>query len=81
MITRIAATLSLTVFTVCLVVGGLEADNTFATTVGRALTAMAVTFVIGLVLGAMARKMIDENLKSEAEKLKKSSASSTPSDR
>jgi NhaP-type Na+/H+ or K+/H+ antiporter len=81
MIRRMAATMSLVAFAVCLVAGGLKADNTFATTVERAVTAMGVTFVIGLVLGAMARKMLDENLKSEAEKLKKSSASSTPGDR
>ncbi len=44
------------VFAVCLVVGGLEADNTFATTVERALMAMMATLVIGLVVGAMAAR-------------------------
>jgi Ca2+/H+ antiporter len=80
-ITRIAAALSLLVFVVCLVAGGIEAGNPFETTVTRALTAMLATLVIGLVVGAMAKKMLDENLKSEQEKLKKSSVSSPRSDR
>ena len=58
---RMAAACAFLVFTVCLVVG-LGADNTFATTVERALAAMAVTLVIGLVVGAMARKMLEENV-------------------
>ncbi|MGD1278114.1 MAG: hypothetical protein ABR964_12950 [Tepidisphaeraceae bacterium] len=81
MIQRMACALALLVFAVCLIIGGLKADNTFATTVVRAVTAMLVTLVIGLVLGAMARKMLEENLKSEEQKLKKGSAPSTPSDR
>jgi NhaP-type Na+/H+ or K+/H+ antiporter len=81
MASRIAASMALLAFAVCLVVGGIKADNSFATTVERAVTAMLATLVIGLVVGVMARKMLDENLKSEEEKLKKSSAPSTPSDR
>jgi NhaP-type Na+/H+ or K+/H+ antiporter len=65
---RIAAALALIVFAVCLIVG-LEADNTFGTTVMRAITAMVVTFFIGLALGMMAQKMLDENLKTERDKL------------
>ena len=80
MATRVSGILSLLVFAICLVVG-LEVDNTFATTVERALTAMMVTAVIGLVLGGMAGKMLDENLKSREEKLKKNSASSPQDDR
>ena len=57
-------------FAVCLVVGGIEADNTFTTTVERALTAMVVTLVIGLVVGAMARKMLEENVKVRGRKIK-----------
>ena len=72
MIVRIAATMSLIAFAICLLIGGLEADNTFTTVVGRALAAMAVTLVIGLIIGAMAQRMLDENLKAEEEKLKKS---------
>lgn len=74
MATRIAAVTALLAFVICLLAGG-AADNTFTTTVGRALLAMMVTLVIGLVVGGMARKMLDENLKSQEEKLKNSSAS------
>ena len=81
MIQRIACSMAFLVFAVCLVVGGMEADNSFATTVGRAVVAMLATLVIGLIIGAMASKMLEENLESEAEKLKKSSSPSTPNDR
>jgi NhaP-type Na+/H+ or K+/H+ antiporter len=67
---RLAAVMALIAFAVCLV-AGVEADNTFSTTVLRALTAMLVTLVVGLIIGAMAQKMLDENLepakKSEIE--------------
>ncbi len=78
---RIACSMAFLAFAVCLVVGGLEAGNSFATTVGRAVVAMLATLVIGLVVGSMARKMLDENLRQEAEKLKKSSSHPTPGDR
>jgi len=81
MVKRIAAAMSLLAFAVCLIVGGLGADNTFATTVERALTAMAATMVIGLILGAMARRMLDENLAVEKEKLKKHAATAPADDR
>jgi NhaP-type Na+/H+ or K+/H+ antiporter len=81
MANRIAAIASLIVFAVCLVVGGIEADNTFTTTVMRALTAMLATMVIGLILGAMASKMLQENLKSHEEKFKKGLATPPQSDR
>lgn len=74
MVTRIAASMALLAFSLCLIVGGLEAENTFATTVSRALAAMAGTLVIGLILGAMGRKMLEENLKSG----EKSKNDSTP---
>jgi hypothetical protein len=41
-------------------VQGLSAENTFSTTVYRALIAMGGTFIIGLVIGAMADKMAAE---------------------
>jgi hypothetical protein len=59
---RIAAVSALLVFAVALLLG-LAAQNTFATTVGRALIAMGGTFVIGLIVGAMGEKMAQENLK------------------
>jgi len=70
MANRIAAVAALLAFVVCLVVGGVQADNPFTTTVTRALVAMLVTLLIGLVLGAMAQKMLGENLKSHEEKLR-----------
>lgn len=69
---RLAACMALTAFALCLIVGAFGAGNSFSTVVLRALVAMAGTYVIGLVLGLMGRKMIDENLRTEAEKLKNS---------
>jgi hypothetical protein len=60
--TRLAAILALIAFAVCLFAGGWQADNPFTTTVVRALAAMAVTFLVGLVVGHMAKTMLDENL-------------------
>jgi hypothetical protein len=59
--TRIAAVLALVVFAVC-VIAGIVAENAFSTVVTRALLAMLVTLVVGMVLGTMAQKMLDENL-------------------
>jgi len=81
MINRMAGASALLVFAVCLVVGGLGADNTFSTTVERALAAMAATLVIGLVLGAMGRRMLEENVKTQAEKIKKNWTNPAQSDR
>lgn len=66
---RIAACLALLAFATSLV-AGIGADNTFSTTVCRALLAMVATFVIGLVLGVMGQRMLDENLRPREEKLK-----------
>jgi uncharacterized membrane protein len=66
---RLAAICALLVFALCVVLG-IQANNTFTTTVTRALVAMVCTFAIGLVLGSAAQRMIDENLKNEEEKLK-----------
>ena len=65
---RMAAVCALLVFALCLVLG-MQANNSFTTTVTRGLVAMACTFVVGLVLGTAAQRMIDENLKYEEEKL------------
>ena len=59
---RLASAMSMIVFAVCLLIGGLGADNSFGVTVGRALVAMAGTFGIALVIGLMAKWMIDENV-------------------
>ena len=60
--TRIAAIASLLAFTVCLVAGGFGAGNAFGTIVGRALLAMACTFAVGLIVGLMGQKMLEERL-------------------
>jgi uncharacterized membrane protein len=65
---RISASLSLIAFAICLLIGAFEADNSFATTVQRALLAMVITLFVGLLIGAMAQKMLDENLKHHEEK-------------
>ena len=67
---RLAATASLVVFIVCLL-SGIAAENTFGTVVSRALLAMLGSLVIGLVLGAMAQRMIKENLNTELKKIEK----------
>ena len=58
---RIAGTMALVAFAVCILVG-LRAENTFSTIVANALQALVVTFVVGLVVGTMAQNMLDENL-------------------
>jgi NhaP-type Na+/H+ or K+/H+ antiporter len=68
---RLAATTSLIVFAVCLLVG-MQADNSFGTTIQRALVAMLGTLVVGLIIGAMAQKMLDESVKAVEEKDKNS---------
>ncbi len=68
---KVAAILSMVAFAMCLLIGTLEADNPFTTTVSRALVAMFGTFVIGLILGAMGQRMLTENVQS-AEKVKES---------
>jgi hypothetical protein len=81
MIQRIAACLALIAFSVCLLVGGLDAGNPFATTVWRAIGAMMSTLLIGLLLGTMAKAMIQENVESEREKLKNSQPKPNANDR
>jgi hypothetical protein len=72
MTNRLAGCCALVVFAFCLLLG-LRVGNTFSTTVSRALVAMAGTFGIGLMIGWIAQKMLDENIKSEEAKLKKQS--------
>ena len=82
---RIAATLSLIAFAVCLLIGAFEAGNGFTTVVQRALWAMVVTLLLGLVIGAMAQKMLDENLgenlRPQEEKVENSSTKNQGADR
>jgi hypothetical protein len=66
---RMAGALALVVFAACLVIGGVQTGNPLSTVVQRALVAMAGTFAVGLVAGAMAQKMLDENVASAEQKL------------
>jgi len=70
---RLAVAVALLVFAVCLV-SGIAAENTFVETVRRALIGMFATLVIGLVVGTMAQKMLEENV---ADMGKKSTDSET----
>src|SRR3954469_17396864 len=67
MVKRLAGAMSLLAFAVCLV-AGIEADNAPATILSKALVAMAGTFVVGSIVGAMAQKMLDEHLAAEQKK-------------
>ncbi len=77
---RIAAALALIAFAMALL-AGLESGNTFSTTVTRALIAMVGTFAVGLVIGAMAQKMVDESLADAERKLKDLQVESPPDGR
>ena len=77
---RVAAAMSLIAFSLCLVMGTL-AGNAFSTVVLRAMGAMLATLVVGLVLGAMGQKMIQENVNSSEKNLENSESNSTPRDR
>jgi len=61
MVRRIAASMALVAFFVC-ILAGMQAENPFSTVVANALIGLVVTFIVGLVLGAMAQKMLDENM-------------------
>ena len=80
---RLAGAISLLVFAMCLLIGGFRANNPFGTAVGRALVAMAVTFVLALVVGYMAQRMIEDNLREvrERKNQEKFEAKSPPPDR
>ena len=68
---RLAASLALLSFAACLYASGVHAGNPFGTTIQRALLAMAGTYVIGLIVGLMAQKMIEENIKGVLKQEKK----------
>ena len=80
MVRRIAATMALIAFALCLVMG-IVAENDFSTTVSRALKAMFVTLFVGLIVGSMAQRMLDENLSALAKKKEFEESKSTPQDR
>lgn len=77
---RIAATLALIAFALCLVMG-IVAENDFATTVLTAIKALFVTFFVGLIVGSMAQRMLDENLSDLGKKSEIDEGKSSPRDR
>ena len=80
MVRRIAATMALIAFALCLVMG-IVAENDYVTTLSRALKAMVVTFFVGLAVGAMAQRMLDENLSVSGKKPEINESKSPPQDR
>lgn len=77
---RLAVAVALLVFAVCLV-SGIAADNTFAETVRRALIGMFVTLVVGLIVGAMGQKMLEESVAAPGQKSQDSEAKAKAGDR
>jgi NhaP-type Na+/H+ or K+/H+ antiporter len=67
MVRRVAASLALVVFAVC-VMAGLGAGNSSSTILANALLAMGGAFVVGLVIGAMAQRMLSENVVADPAK-------------
>ena len=74
---RLAAATSLVAFAFCLV-AGIAAENTLATTLSRALAAMGGTLAVGLVVGAMGQKMLDENVKAVKAKAAQAAGEQKP---
>ncbi len=78
---RLAAAMSLVAFAICLIVG-IRVENSFSTSIANALIAMFGTLLVGLVLGWMAQKMLDENLmQARQKKLEKPEAKTAADDR
>ena len=77
---KIAAASALLVFAISVLLG-MNAQNTFSTTLIRALQAMGVTFILGLMLGAMTEKMMEENVSASKKKNKISEAKPGAEDR
>lgn len=77
---RLAAAASLIVFLVCLV-SGTRVGNSFGTTVGRAMLAMAVTLVIGLIVGGMIEAALTEKSAAAGANREKSGTDSGAGDR
>jgi hypothetical protein len=73
-----AAAMSLVVFALCLVIGRIGADNSFPVAVGRALVAMGGTFVVALIIGHMAKRMIDENVAASVSRSAQNALTKSP---
>lgn len=75
MATRIAAILALVAFATCLVMG-IVVENPFSTVIMRAIGAMIVTLFVGLIIGAMAQKMLEEGSAGKNKEIPESKSSS-----
>ena len=76
----LATVTALIAFAMCLVMG-IVRENDFVTTLSRALKGMFVMFFVGLVVGWMAQRMLDENLSDQAKNEENEESKSTPQDR
>lgn len=70
---RLAASLALLVFAICLI-AGIQSGNTLATVLSRSLVAMAGTMFIAWIVGAMAERMLEENLQDKERQLREAAA-------
>lgn len=77
---RIAAALSLVAFATCIVMG-MIAENPFSTVLLRGLGAMVVTLIVGMIVGSMGQKMLDENLNPKEKKPEISESKTVGKDR
>ncbi len=75
MATRIAAIMALVAFATCLVMG-IVVENPFSTVIMRAIGAMIVTLIVGLIIGAMAQKMLEEGSTGKNKEIPESKSSS-----
>ena len=65
---RVAAVVALIAFAMSLAIGTFEANNPFATTVGRALLAMFWAYVVGYLVGWAAERMLAEHVRTLEKK-------------
>ena len=75
MATRIAAIMALVAFATCLVMG-IVVENPFSTVIMRAIGAMIVTLIVGLIIGTMAQKMLEEGSTGKNKEIPESKSSS-----
>lgn len=68
---RVGAVLGLVAFAYTLLAGLMQTDNAFTTIVLRAIVAMIGTVIVGYVLGWIAQAMLNENVRTIEQNLKK----------
>lgn len=67
--------MALVAFATCLVMG-IVVENPFSTVIMRAIGAMIVTLIVGLIIGAMAQKMLEEGSTGKNKEIPESKSSS-----